>query len=37
LPEIIFLYIGDFDVFGFDIYLDYLFGSKKTVNEKQSF
>lgn len=27
------LYLGDFDVHGFDIYLDYLFGSESSVFE----
>lgn len=30
---LIFLYLGDFDVHGFDIYLDYLFGSELSVFE----
>jgi DNA topoisomerase VI subunit A len=32
-PKIIFFYLGDFDVHGLDIYLDYLFGSEMSVYE----
>ncbi len=31
----VFLYLGDFDVHGLDIYLDYLFGSEMSVYEVQ--
>lgn len=32
-PDLVFLYMGDFDIYGMEIYLDYLFGSKKSSNE----